>query len=83
MSANEKALKIWLTDRDYCTLCHMMGFAVGAWTKNGELPAAWRDLVDWIIIQGDDPNTYTYFNNKEELRLKKEAELLYTKGEDQ
>lgn len=63
-----------LTERDYATLVMMLGFAGAAWTKQEPLPQSWKEVTDWIVIQGF-PTNYTYWHDKEELRKKKEGEL--------
>lgn len=72
-----KKITIELTQRDHETLIMMLGFAAGAigrGRKEGLIPASWKEVTDWVLIQGA-PDTYTYFNDKEPLRARKLREL--------
>lgn len=68
-------IELKLTPQDYQSLCILMGYANAAHTiKDGPLPQAWKDLTDWILIQGDESN-YTYYNDKNRLKEQKLKEL--------
>lgn len=68
-------IELKLTLGDYQALCMMLGYATGAHHKqDGPIPQPWKDVTDWILIQGS-PNNYTYYNDKNRLREQKEKEL--------
>lgn len=67
---------IKLIDKDYESLCMLMGYAAGAWSSASRtsMPHAWRELTDWILLQGDS-NSRTYFFDRALLLEQKEKEL--------
>lgn len=64
-----------LTNSDYAALLLVLGYVSAiSHEKNLTVQNATRELTDWILIQGA-PDNYTYWNDKETLRAKKELEL--------
>lgn len=65
-----------LTRKDFDSLCMMMGYAAGAHMKgDAPMPTCWKELTDWILIQGS-PDAYTYWTDKNRLKDQKEKELI-------
>lgn len=74
-------INLKLIRKDYESLVMMLGYANGSHNqKDGPMPQAWKDLTDWVLIQGSESN-YTYYNDKNRLREAKEKELAEEIGE--
>jgi hypothetical protein len=57
-----------------------LGYATGAASRNGEkIPDETKECIDWVLAQGDE-STHTYWHDKAELKVRKEAELAAEAG---
>lgn len=64
-----------LSENDYQSLCMLLGYSMASHSlKDGPAPLPWKELVDWVLIQGNESN-YTYYNDKNRLKEQKEAEI--------
>lgn len=70
-------IELKLTKDDYGHLCLLLGMATATVEKDD---TALKELIDWILIQGHREN-YTYWNDKDSLKRKKESELKNEKYE--
>jgi hypothetical protein len=64
-----------LTESDYSVLMMMLGMATGTASKDGAIPDSFKKLVDWIIVQGGNEHSYTYFTDKQTIKAIKEDEI--------
>lgn len=72
----ENKITIQLTRSDYETLLMMLGFANGSRKgTDGEIPPSWKEVTDWVLLQGGAPGTHLYFHEREPFLARKQAEL--------